>query len=630
MITHFALRRAVALAAVVGTTGSLALSPSAPTGLRFDDITEQVGLGRDVIGTALARCIFVDLNGDGRADVVVQSQIPPAGVEPGAAPAGVHWPRAFLYTADPSTPLGWRYVEIEQAGLPMLHPGDCLVFADLNNDGHTDGIVTRSIDLKNENWIDHGQRTAWLIGRGDGSFGEATVIDAARPATTAAIAVGDVDRDGRLDLYLGNWYIQYGPSVAAFDNDLLLQTESGKFVRVPWPTDQYAFDEANPVDRGGRPTYGAMMADVLPTPPGTTRRLPEIVELNYGRRWNRLYQWNPLPLSVLARDPTPGLKYALWQDVAPRIGFDGDAIRHGRYPEWLKERAKTDPRFDRTDEPPFRANGNTFDCTVGDIDNDGDWDLFLAEITHGWAGESADRSRFLINNGKAGDEAHFDADPRRRVDRNPPGVNNWNQGDLFAEMADLDLDGRLDLLLSSGDYPDDQRLRLFLQQADGSMLDVTSQAGLDHDGSQQLSLSDVDGDGAMDLLVGQTFNRFTAEQTQGREPHLRLFRSIAPPEAHALELRLQGDSQRGTNRSAVGAIIQVRIGDVTMQRQLIGVGGHNGKQQDLLVHFGLGAATRADEITIIWPDAAGSEQHLAGVDEGRYELKQGGVLEPMR
>ena len=611
-------------------TAALSQSPDAPTALRFENITEQVGLGSDVIGTTVARCIFVDLNGDGRTDVVVQSQVPPAGVEKDAAPAGVHWLRAFLHTPDSSRPLGFRYVEIEHTGLPILYAGDCLVFADLNNDGCADAIVTRFIDLNNEKWVDHGQRTAWHAGRGDGSFGGQTVIDAARPATTAAIAVGDVDRDGRLDLYLGNWYVQYGPSVAAFDNDLLLQTEPGQFVRVPWPTDQYTFDEANPVDRGGRPTYGVMIAEVFPAPAGTTLRLPEIVELNYGRRWNRLYEWSPSALSALARDPKPGLKHALWQDVGPRAGFDGDAIRHGRYPEWLKERAKTDPRFDREDEKPFRANGNTFDCTIGDIDNDGDWDLFLAEIAHGWAGDSSDRSRFLIHNGRSGDEAHFEDDSRRKVDRIPQGVNNWNQGDLFAEMADLDLDGRLDLLLSSGDYPDDQRLRLFLQQADGSMLDVTSEAGLDHDGSQQLSLSDVDGDGALDILVGQTFNRFTAEQTQGREPHLQLFRSIASPEAHWIELRLRGDSEHGTNRSAVGAIVRVRVGAVTMQRQVIGVGGHNGKEQDLLVHFGLGVASRADEITIIWPDAAGSEQRLAGVDEGRYELKQGGVLEPMR
>ena len=94
---------------------------------------------------------------------------------------------------------------------------------------------------------------------------------------------------------------------------------------------------------------------------------------------------------------TDTIPTALWADIAPQAGLDGDDVRHGRYPGWLKERAKEDPRFDRDDEKPFRANGNTFDGAVGDIDGDGDFDLFLSEITHGWAGDSSDRSRLLLN-----------------------------------------------------------------------------------------------------------------------------------------------------------------------------------------------------------------------------------------
>ncbi len=608
----------------------MAQPPDARTSLRFEDITDQVGLGSDVIGTTVARGLFVDADGDGQPDVVIQSLIAPPGVQHDAAPAGVHWPRLFLKMADSSTALGFRYVEVGRTGLPMLYAGDCLVFADMNNDGHADAIVTRYIDSNNESWIDHGQRTAWLPGHGDGTFGAGIAIEAAPPATTAAIAIGDADRDGRLDLYLGNWYTQYGPSLAAFDNDLLLQTETGNFERVRWSTDGHVFADEDADDRGGRPTYGAMIADVLSSPTGTHRPLPEIIELSYGRRWNRLYQWNPMMLSSQPPDLKPGLQYPAWDEIAPRLGFDGDSIRHGRYPEWLKERAKTDARFDREDEKPFRANGNTFDCAVGDVDNDGDWDLFLAEIAHGWAGESSDRSRFLINNGKSGDETHFDPDPARSVDRIPEGVNNWNQGDLFAELADFDLDGRLDLLLSSGDYPDDQRLRLFAQRANGLLKNVTEQVQLDHDGSQQISLSDVDGDGSLDVLVGQTFNRFTAEQREGREPRLRLFRSVPPVGSHSIEIRLRGDESRGVSRDALGAIVKVRVGDMTMQRQLIGIGGHNGKQHDLLIHFGLGSAVLVDEIAVVWPDAAGSEQRFADVSAGRYELKQGEVPELMR
>lgn len=598
--------------------------------LRYEDITDRVGLGMEVVGSTVARCLFADVNGDDQPDVVVQSTIAPPGTEAGEIPAGSHWPRLFLHTPDEGSPLGFHYVEAVQTNLPLLHVGDCLVFADLDNDGRTDAAITRYIDAANEKWTDHGRRAAWQPGRGDGTFDPERIIDAARPATTAAIAIGDADRDGRLDLYLGNWYTQYGPSLAGFGNDLLLQTAPGRFERVPWPSDGFAFDEADEADRGGRPTYGAMIAEVVASPVGCERALPEILELNYGRRWNRLYQWSPLELSVAPPDLAPSVRYPLWTDLALRIGFDGDAIRHGRYPEWRKERAKTDPRFDREDERPFRANGNTFDCTVGDIDSDGDWDVFLAEITHGWAGESSDRSRLLINNGKKDGETKFEADPLRSVDRVPVGVDNWNQGDLFAELADFDLDGRLDLLLSSGDYPDDQRLRLYLQQTDGAMRDVTAEVGLDHDGSQQISLADVDGNGSLDVLVGQTFNRFTPEQRHGREPRLRLFRSLPGENAHSIDLRLRGDPQAGVNRDALGAIVQVRIGERLIQRQLIGIGGHNGKQHDLLVHVGLGPAERADEVIITWPGAAGAQQSFADVASGRYRLEQGGIPEPLR
>src|SRR5690606_18198366 len=139
----------------------------------------------------------------------------------------------------------------------------------------------------------------------------------------------------------------------------------------------------------------------------------------------------------------------------------------------------------------------------------GDFDLFFAEITHAWAGESSDRSRFLVSELAQTGKLRFSSPPRLSVDRIPPVPPmkdwpegwrpRWNQGDLFCELADLDHDGRLDLILSSGDYPDeppyDQRLRIFHQQEDGTFKDVTSASGIDHVGSQQISLGDVDGDG---------------------------------------------------------------------------------------------------------------------------------------
>ena len=71
-------------------------------------------------------------------------------------------------------------------------------------------------------------------------------------------------------------------------------------------------------------------------------------------------------------------------------------------------------------------------------------------------------------------------------------VERWNQGDLYAGWLDADNDGRLDLLLASGDYPDAQLLRLFRQVAGGDLRDETAAAGLRWDNCTQPSLADYD------------------------------------------------------------------------------------------------------------------------------------------
>ncbi|UCD74012.1 MAG: VCBS repeat-containing protein [Phycisphaerales bacterium] len=575
-------------------------------GGQFIDVTDAVGLGTETVPETVSRLCFADLNGDGWPDVVIDRH------------------RVFLNQPDEASPIGRRFAEVspERTGLREPVRGTLTVFADLDNDGNLDAIVAEYINKFDENWEDHGRRTAWQKGNGDGTFGPPQVIEEAPEATTCAIAVGDVNHDALPDLWIGNWYIQYGGSYAGYHNHLLLQTKSGWQVRqLPAdsepsvePPSEEEFDEAT--DALGRPTYGVMIAELWGTPLLGTNpnpQSPELIELNYGRRWNRCYD-------LMHQGLAP-------RDYAPQYGLDGDAIRHGEYPDWAVQRmAQRDPPIELEPEKPFRANGNTFDCSVGDINNDGDFDLFLAEITHGWAGDSSDRSRFLINSRDDRWSLQFVYDPRLCVDRIPPDQENWNQGDLFCELADLDHDTRLDLILSSGDYPDNQRLRIYLQQPDGTFADSTEALRIDHDGSQQISLDDVDGDGDLDILVGQTFFRYTAEMKEGRTPQPRLFINNATQGRQSLVLRLKGDGKE-VSRDALGTIVRAKLADGTvMSRQVIGVGGHAGKQNGLIIHFGLGDAEVVDELTVEWPDAEHSVQELRDVVAGRYSLKYGGEL----
>ncbi|HLP83431.1 MAG TPA: VCBS repeat-containing protein [Phycisphaerales bacterium] len=604
----------------------LALASASHGQITFIDATQSAGLANITAG----RLCFADLNKDRRPDAIIRA------LESGKPDRY----RVFLNTPrepDAANAALFTFIEHDSA-LPTPIAGDCLVFADLNNDDNTDAIMTRYVDVNKatEQSPLRPERTGYMLGKGDGTFADYTAIPGVTPATTSAIAVGDIDRDGSLDLYLGNWYSNYGESVGAFENELVLSSRNNFIghIMVPEPG---TLGTTPADDAGARPTYGVMVVQKLL---GQERvRAADLLELNYGRRANRVWCDVPsLPEELRTRAESqinssmPERAGDIWWDATPDA-IAGDADRSGIYPDWLTERAKTDPRFARENEEPFRSHGNTFDAAVGDIDNDGDFDLFLTEITHAWAGPSSDRSRFIVQNttrsrdadGTENVSGHFVVKPELSVDRIPsdPTIRNWNQGDLFAELCDFDHDGRLDLLLSSGDYPDDERLRIYRQQLDGTFQDITPYTGINNEGSQQVSLADVDLDGDMDVLVGQSFNRLSAAQIAGRTPTVKLYLNqtverrrertktqlpLTGVETNSLTLILQGDPAQGCTRDALGAIVRITADldndpatpDVTQTRQLIGIGGHAGKQHEFIVQAGLASATNA-VVEVSWP-----------------------------
>ena len=589
----------------------LPLAAAAAPPLAFEEVAAEVGLA----GLASGRVQSVDLDGDGRPDLIVDRV------------------RVFLNRADPDAPRGFRFEPIA-SGLPDPGASGIALFVDLDGDRVPDAILARHLggaDLAAAIASDGAAVSASIHrGRGDGTFEPGVPLAALPPGPVHAIAAADLDLDGRLDLVIGQSYLRAGGGWEGGVTEILWNRSSGPgafaFERESLPSPQIAFTPDG--DPGGRPTYGIVVAPLLGVPLEGPP-IPAILELNYGRRANRLW--------VREADATGALH---WHDRAGALGVDGDAIRHGRYPEWLKERARSDPRFDRTDEAPFRSHGNTFDAAVGDLDGDGRFDLVLAEITHAWAGDSSDRSRVLLRR-----DGRFEPHEAWSLDRFPtdpehPFALRWNQGDLFCDLADLTLDGRLEVILASGDYPDpppsDQRLRIFASAPAGDpsgqrLVDRAIAAGVSHPGAGQIAIADFDGDGRLDLLVGQTFNRFTPElvEASGGTPQVRLFLNIAtgPGPANSIHLDLEGDPAQGVATTPYGAIVvaitRTDEGERRQVRLYAAPGGHAGRQSPAGLVIGLGEATRAERLEIRWPCSAGRVTILEQVPPGRHRVRVG-------
>jgi hypothetical protein len=175
-------------------------------------------------------------------------------------------------------------------------------------------------------------------------------------------------------------------------------------------------------------------------------------------------------------------------------------------------------------------------------------------------------------------------------------------GTLF---LDYDLDGRLDYLQANGHLESEinqvqasqtyeQPAQLFWNagnEARRTFVEVGPEGAGDllrPIVGRGASGADIDGDGDLDLLLTQS----------GRAPFL--LRNEQALGNHWLRLRLTGS---GKNREALGARVEVEAGGTKQTQEIVPFRSYL-SQLELPLTFGLGASTRAERVTIHWPDGA--------------------------
>ena len=186
-----------------------------------------------------------------------------------------------------------------------------------------------------------------------------------------------------------------------------------------------------------------------------------------------------------------------------------------------------------------------------------------------------------------------------------------------AQFEDVNNDGLVDLFVAKGnvtampDFAMKDPNNLLVQQADGKFKEEGDVAGVASMAtSRGAALADFNLDGLLDLVV------------VNRNAKAQLWRNTTADAGHWVQLHLH---QTGTNPDGIGSWIEVRRGDVVLQREIT-VGGGHASGQSGWTHFGLGDAARA-EIRVIWPDGTTGDWQAVDAD-GFYTLPRGGMPTP--
>ena len=244
--------------------------------------------------------------------------------------------------------------------------------------------------------------------------------------------------------------------------------------------------------------------------------------------------------------------------------------------------------------------------TVGDYNLDGRFDMFVTNVG---------ASVLLRGDGESFENVSVEAGTEVAM------IGVEKRVTWGSAFLDYDNDGLEDLYIVSGflkptinpqnapSYMKRQHNKLLRNRGDSTFEDVSAQSGADDPGvGRGLAYLDIDGDGCLDLLVGNLGGQ------------AKLFRNACQTDSNWLVVSLVGTH---SNRDGIGARISLEAGGRRQIREVSGGRSFMG-QHMRPAHFGLGTVSKVGRLTVRWP--SGIVQTLTDVPANRRVT----VTEPSR
>lgn len=240
---------------------------------------------------------------------------------------------------------------------------------------------------------------------------------------------------------------------------------------------------------------------------------------------------------------------------------------------------------DVTEKSGLKSQGGTSAVAVGDYNNDGFLDLFIASKNGENFGLYRNRRDGSFEKVKASKEMFSALQHVKAYD---------------AKFFDFDNDGYLDLIIAGESTEKDGRgLLLYHNDGKGNFTDASALLPPDIKSGRQITLFDYNDDGDIDMLVARLNGGITLLRNDGGNKN------------HYIKMKLVGlrTGSAKNNFFGIGAKVELRAGNLY---QTVVVTDPN-------IHFGIGSRLKADVLRITWTNGVPQNMFFPGTDQALIE-----------